>query len=571
MTLEDYLKELMALGIKEEDRTFLGKAFEFADKIHGSEKRLSGEPFICHPAAVSLKLAGLKLDRATVAAGLLHDTVEVSPEALKTIKSKFGEEVSFLVNGVTKVDRVHSTGADRALESVRKMFLAVAEDIRVVLVKLADRLHNMETLSWLPQDKQERIARETLSLYAPLSERLGMWNIKAELEDLSMRFLYPEEYKKISDEVKKRAPERERRIKKILPIIMAEFYKEGIKNVQISHRAKHAYSTWQKLERYSGDWSHISDLIAVRIILPNIQDCYSALGIIHKLWKPVPGRFKDYIALPKPNGYQSLHTSVFLEERLMVEFQIRTTEMHKEAETGIAAHWAYTEAGKPKKGFKIIGKKFNWVNQIQEWQKEFTKENATSEEILEALKIDFFKDRIFVLTPKGDVVDLPKSSTPIDFAFHIHSEVGGHASGAKINGRMAPFTRELQSGDVVEIITQKSKKPSIEWLSIARTGLAKNRIKRALRLLNNGNFLAFSEKPVEVHVYGKNRVGFIKDITEIFAINKVNILNLISNRSGNEEAPIRVTFIPKNHEEAQKIVKEIKKIEGVKKIESKTK
>ena len=566
MTWEEYEKKLSKFNVAEKDKEFLKRAFELALRVHKDEKRLSGEDFITHPIAVSLKLAKLKMDANTIAAGLLHDAVECSPETLKTIKKNFGEELSFLVDGVTKVDRIHATGADRALESVKKMFLAVAEDIRVVIIKLMDRLHNMETVGSLPQEKRERIARETLTLYASIADRLGMWNIKAQLEDLSMKYLYPKEYEYISNEIKKFAPGREKYLKKILRVLEVELKKAEIKPVEINYREKHLYSAWQKLERYEGDWSRISDLIALRIIVPDIKSCYGALGVVHKLWKPVPGKFKDYVALPKPNGYQSLHTSVFTEPRVIVEFQIRTLEMHREAESGIAAHWAYSEAGKPKRGFKSMGKKFNWISQLQDWNKELKKENTSSEEFLEALKIDFFKDRIFVLTPKGDVIDLPKGSTPLDFAYHIHSEIGNHASGAKINGRMMSFSWELRSGNVVEIITQKNKKPSVEWLTLVRTALAKSKIRQALRIYPKKSFLSSDKKLAEIRIYGKNRIGFIKDITSVFAKRKINIQNLISARSGSEEVPIRVTCVPKDKVELENIVLRLKKIEGVRKV-----
>ncbi len=566
MNWEKYERGLNFLNLASEDREFLKKIFNFAAQIHAGEKRLSGEDYLTHSAAVSLKLAELKMDRATIAAGLLHDAAETTPTALAEIRKNFGEELAFLVDAVTKVEKVKSSGTDRALESVRKMFMAVAEDIRVVIIKLADRLHNMETADWLSREKRERIAGETLSLYAPLAERLGMWNLKARLEDLSMKYLYPQEYEKITSEVKKIAPERERYLKKIAPQVEAELSKENIKLLELSYRAKHLYSIWQKLKRYDGDWTHLADLIALRIIVPDIKDCYAAVGIIHKLWKPVPGKFKDYIALPKPNGYQSLHTSVFTKARSMVEFQIRTPQMHREAETGIAAHWAWSEAGKPKEGLKILGQKFNWIRQLHDWHKEFKKERSSSEELLEAFKIDFFKDRIFVLTPKGDVIDLPKGATPLDFAYHIHSEIGNRASGAKVDGRLVAFERELQSGEVVEIITQKNKRPSREWLSLVKTNLAKNRIRKTLRISPKRTFLEPEEKLVEVKIYGKNRVGFIKDITSIFAKSRINIQTLISARSGNEEAPIRVRFIPKNKAEIEKVKPKLEKIAGVKKV-----
>lgn len=565
MTREEFEKKLELYGIAGTDKEFLKLALDFAQSIHKEEKRLSGEEYITHPMAVALKLARIKMDIPTIAAGLLHDCAENEPSALKEIRKRFGEEVSFLVDGVTKVDRVKATGVDRALESVKKMFLALAEDIRVVIIKLMDRLHNMETAQWLPEEKQKRIAEETLMLYASLAERLGMWNVKAELEDLSMKILYPKEYENIYAELKKRAPEQERRLKKIIVQVKNEFAKENIKIIDINYRTKHVYSVWRKLYRYEGDWSRLSDLIAIRIIVTDVKNCYAALGVIHKLWKPVPGRFKDYIALPKPNGYKSLHTTVFTGEKIIIEFQIRSEEMHKEAEAGIAAHWAYSEAGKPRE-LKKIGKKFNWIFQLQEWQRELKKENISSEELLEALKIDFFKDRIFTLTPRGDVIDLPRGATPLDFAYHIHSEIGNHAVGARVNGKLVSFLVELKSGDTVEIITQKGKRPTSEWLSLAKTGLAKNRIKKALRMNPKNNFMLPDIKVVEMKVYGKNRVGFIKDISSIFSKNKINIQNLISARGGNEEVPIKITFAQKNAGEPEKIKKKIEKIEGVKKV-----
>jgi GTP diphosphokinase / guanosine-3',5'-bis(diphosphate) 3'-diphosphatase len=568
----EYDKHLIFAGIKPEERNFLKDIFDFAKKIHEGERRVSGEEYIIHPITVSLKLLELKLDTTSIAAGLLHDVVERDANALKVIQKKFGEELAFLVGAVTKVDKVRAHGVERTLESIRKMFLAVAQDIRVVMVKLMDRLHNMETLSWLPREKQERIARETLSLYAPLAERLGMWNLKAKLEDLSMRYIYPKEYYKIAEEIKIRVPERERYLKKIIPLVDTELKKENVAPKEISYRAKHLYSAWQKLERHEGDWKHIMDLVAARIIVKDIKDCYATVGILHKLWKPVPGEFMDYVALPKPNGYQSLHTRVFAERGVIVEFQIRTVEMHQEAEFGIAAHWAYSELGKPKfSKFKTIGKKFNWVGQLQKWQKELEKSRPSSEELLESLKIDFFKDRIFVLTPKGDVIDLPQGATPLDFAYHIHSEIGNRAAGAKINGKLVSFSRELLSGEIVEVITQKQKKPSKEWLSIVKTGLAKNRIRKALKLSPGDSFLTILEKPVEIQIYGRNRVGFIKDITNVFARYRINLQTLSAERSGSEAAPIRLAFVPKNKTEVDKIIKHLEKISGVLKIQSKAK
>lgn len=353
----------------------------------------------------------------------------------------------------------------------------MAEDIRVVLIKLADRLHNMQTLQYLKPEKQKRIALETMEIYAPIAHRLGMGEIKGQLEDLVFQYLNPDGYKWIIDNVAEKYQERKNFIEKIIPIVKEELAKENIAPVKIDARAKYYWSLYQKLKKHDMNLEKIHDLVALRIIVNTIEECYGALGVIHKLWRPLPGKIKDYIALPKPNGYQSLHTTVFCVDGKITEFQIRTTKMHDEAELGIAAHWLYSEKGKPKSGAQDDNKKFAWVSQLRDWQKEV----SGSQEFMESLKIDFFNDRIFALTPKGDAIDLPKGATPIDFAYHIHSEIGDRCAGAKVNGKMVHLSYILQNGDMVEILTQKKHAPSRAWLEFAKTAIAKNRIRHTLK------------------------------------------------------------------------------------------
>jgi len=556
-------------GFSAGDLNLIKKVFEYASLAHKDQTRFSGEPYINHVADVALDAAALKLDAKTIAAALLHDTVEDNVATMRDIKKQFGDEVAFLVRGVTKVDKLKYHGAERAAESMRKMFLAVAEDIRVVVLKLVDRLNNMKTLYALPSEaKQRRIASETLEIYAPLADRLGMGELKNELEDMAFQYVYPQEYAWIKKEVDQKVPAGEKYIKKIMPVIKKELAREGVKPAEISARAKHYYSAWKKLLRYDMDWGRVLDLVAVRIIVSNVEECYSALGIIHKLWRPMPGKIKDYIALPKPNGYQSLHTTVFCVDAQPTEFQIRTESMHREAEYGIAAHWFWDEAGKPKSGTKVSGQKFSWVRQLQSWQKEF-KRGQSSEEFLESLKIDFFKDRIFVLTPKGDVIDLPEGSTPIDFAYHVHSEIGNHAAGAKINSKMVSLSTPLASGNTVEIITQKNKKPSSEWLNFIKTSLARSRIKKILGITRPPK--KADDKETELNIRVRNRVGVLKDITEVLASFKINIEGVSSAASSNEYPAIIVKFRAKTREQLERIKTRMKKIRGVQSVEEKTK
>lgn len=471
MNWEEYQKKLAELGYGAEDFSAIKPAFLFAEEAHKNETRMSGEPYFTHPIAVSLYVAKLKLDKDAISAALLHDVVENQGIKTEEIEKKFGKEVSFLVEAVTKVDSVRYKGIEREVESLRKMFLSLAQDIRVVAIKLMDRLHNMETLEFQPEEKQQKIAQETLELYAPLADRLGMWEAKAKLEDLAFPYIHPNEFQWLKKQIENRRKDGESFLEKLKPRVEHELKQDGVEPQKITYRTKNLYSIWKKLLKYDMNFDRILDIVAMRIVVKDISDCYKSLGIIHKFWKPMPGRIKDFVALPKPNGYQSLHTTVFGPEKKIIDFQIRTEAMDKEAKFGIAAHWAYKN--------NINSKKLEWVQKLQEWYKEH--KNSPQKEILSALKIDFFKDRIFVLTPRGDVIDLPEGATPVDFAYHIHSEIGDRMFGVKVNGKMVSFDYKLKSGETVEILTQKNKNPSTEWLNYTRTSLAKNRIKSNLR------------------------------------------------------------------------------------------
>ncbi|PJC69971.1 MAG: hypothetical protein CO014_01005, partial [Candidatus Tagabacteria bacterium CG_4_8_14_3_um_filter_41_8] len=549
MTWEEYKKQLPQYT--DEDLKFIESGFELASLSHQGQKRASGEEYIIHPIEVSLKTAEIGLDAKAVTAALLHDTVEDTSTDLKTVKKKFGDEVTFLVNALTKVNVIHLQSDEKTVESARKMFLAISRDIRVVIIKLLDRLHNMQTISALPERDRKRISLETLEIYAPLADRLGMGELKAKLEDLAFQYAYPEEYEYIQKELKEKMSQREKYLEKIIPIVEKELIKEKIKIIDIHSRTKHYYSLWKKLLRYNMDWNLITDLIAIRIIVGSIESCYATLGVIHKLWRPLPGRIKDYIALPKQNGYQSLHTTVFCVESNITEFQIRTPEMHNKAECGIAAHWAWEMEGKPVSGTKLQSSKFHWVKQLREWHSAFDKNTSSDKSFLESLKIDFFKDRVFILTPKGDVVDLPAGATPIDFAYNIHSEIGDHMAGAKVNNRIAPFDHQLVSGDIVEIITQKNKKPNTEWLNVAKTSLAKGHIRSALK--KEGHLFGLFpgkekiEQKTEIIVIARDRVGLLKDISEVFSSNHINIQDFSVEKDANYPR-VHIIFKPKHKE-----------------------
>jgi len=470
------------------DAKLIEKAFEFAKEAHQEQKRVSGEDYIWHPVRVAQILKEMRLDSKTIAAGFLHDLPDDTNKTLQDIEKEFGKEVAFLVEGVSKLSKLRYPKEDLEIksaaerlekpvdlkaENLRKMFFAMAQDLRVVLIKLADRLHNMETLGFLPPEKRKRIALETMEIFAPLANRLGIGDIKEKLEDLAFPHLYPKEFEWLMENVKERYEEREKYLEKVKPVLEKILDKEKIKPLDVHFRAKHYWSLYQKILKHEMDFERIYDLVALRIIVDEIKTCYEALGIIHKIWRPLPGRIKDYIALPKPNGYQAIHTTLFCLDGKITEIQIKTQKMHEEAEHGIAAHWAAKEGI----DLKAQRKKFAWVTQLNDWQKGI----VSHQEYLEGLKIDFFKNRIFILTPKGDVIDLPENATPVDFAYAVHTEIGNHCAGAKVNGKIAPLSVTLKNGDIVEIILDKKRHPSRDWLSFVKTNLAKSRIKDELK------------------------------------------------------------------------------------------
>ena len=469
------LDELIGVLVKyhpEANVELVKKAYHFAEEAHAGQKRKSGEPYFIHPRTVAGILADLMLDAPTIAAGLLHDTVEDCENVtLEVIEKEFGQEVALLVDGVTKLKRLDfSSRVEQQAESIRKMILAMSKDIRVVLIKLADRLHNMRTLKSQPPESQKRIAQETLDIYAPIAHRLGVYKIKQELEDLCLRYLDPEGYQNLIVKVGMKRAEREANIRAVISTLSDKIKEMNI-HYEIDGRPKHFYSIYRKMVLQHKPFEQIFDLIAIRVLVDTVQDCYAVLGIVHTLWKQVPNRFKDYISTPKPNMYQSLHTTVVGENGMPFEVQIRTYEMHRIAEYGIAAHWRYKEGKQVADG---LDNKLYWLRQILDWQND----TRDSEEFIKSLKVDLFSDEVFVFTPKGEIIDLPKGATPIDFAYRIHSAVGNKCVGAKVNGRIVTLDTPLNTGDFVEIITQQnSKGPSRDWLKIVKTSQAKAKIR----------------------------------------------------------------------------------------------
>jgi len=471
--LYEELFERINKYLPEDQIKLVEEAYAFAVKAHGEQIRISGEPYITHPLAVAHILSRLELDVHSIAAALLHDVVEDTDITQEDIEKNFGVEIAYLVDGVTKLSRIEfRSKEEQQLENLRKMFLAMGKDIRVILIKLADRLHNMRTLQHQPVKKQREIAQETMEIFAPLADRLGIFTMKWELEDLSFQYLESEKYSKLSESISMKRREREDFIEQVIGILKEQLDEVSIR-ADIKGRPKHFYSIYKKMRDKGKELGEIYDLIAVRVIVENVKDCYGTLGIIHTLWKPIPGRFKDFIAMPKPNMYQSLHTTVMGFEGEPFEIQIRTLEMHRTAELGIAAHWKYKEGGKG--GSKDFEQRLTWLRQILEWQTEV----RDTKEFMETLKIDVFADVVFVFTPKGDVIQLPAGSIPIDLAYRIHSGVGNRCIGAKVNGRIVTLDYVLKNGDIVEILTSKQTHgPGRDWLKMVKTSQAKNRIRQ---------------------------------------------------------------------------------------------
>jgi len=452
---------------KKADIGLIKKAYEFAREIHKGQKRRSNEPYIQHPLNVAMILANLNLDDKTIAGALLHDTIEMSDITIDKIKKEFGDELALIVDGVTNTEKMTS---NYRADNIKRILMATTKDVRVIFIKFADRLHNMRTLSYLEKNDQEKISKEVLEIYAPLAYRLGMWGIKNELEDLALKYFYPKEYREIKKKINEMAKEGKKIIRITKNILKKELKKNNIRAV-IYGRVKHAYSIYKKIIKKGGALDQIYDILALRVITGSIENCYIVLGIIHNIWKPIPGGLKDYIAIPKSNMYQSLHTTVIGPTNKPVEFQIRTKEMHKIAEEGIAAHWMY----KGITGGEDFDKKLSWIKQILEWKRD-SKED---------IKLEFFEDEIFAFTPKGDVIELPRGSCVIDFAYAVHSSIGDKTIGAEINNKFVPLRTEVKNGDIIKVITSKNRTPSREWLKFVKTPKAKEKIKKAIRLKQN--------------------------------------------------------------------------------------
>jgi GTP diphosphokinase / guanosine-3',5'-bis(diphosphate) 3'-diphosphatase len=491
------------------DGAWLTHVYEVADHAHEGQQRASGESYIAHPLSVADILADLEMDRATIAAALMHDVVEDTVITNDEVAEQFGAEIAALVDGVTKLTRIpYQSKEDAQVENLRKMFLAMAKDIRVIIIKLADRLHNMRTLASLPEAKQQAIARETIEIYAPIAHRLGIWRVKWDLEDLALRYLDPESYRDIAERVAKKRTEREASVELVIADLKREFAQSGI-DADTTGRPKHFYSIHKKM-RKGRDFSTIYDLTAVRVIVDSVKDCYEALGVVHAMWKPLPGRFKDYIAMPKPNMYQSLHTTVIGPGGEPLEVQIRTWEMHRTSEYGIAAHWRYKEGGK-KDDYET---KLTWLRSLLEWQNDM----RDSRMFMENLKLDLFDSQVFVFSPKGDVFSMSVNATPLDFAYQVHSDVGHHCVGAKVNGKIVPLDSTLKNGDIAEILTNKSSRPSLDWLSVVKTSGAKHKIKQWFRKEQKEENTLRGQEAVEAELA---RAGLRVDLARGDVIDKV--------------------------------------------------
>lgn len=473
------LNEILNLipKISHKDKVLIEKAFNFASRAHLGQKRNSGEPYFVHVFETAKNLALYGMDTKTIVAGLLHDTLEDTSVTENELRDEFDEEIVRLVNGVTKLGKIKYQGHERHVESLRKFFLAMTDDIRILIIKLADRLHNVETLQYVDPEKQKRIALETIEIHARLANRIGMGKLKGRLEDASFPFAYPKEYEEVNMLLEKKSADNEKELAYVTDELRKQLTKHKIHIVEISRRAKHKYSLWCKLKRYNMDIDKIYDIVALRVIVDSVEECYLVLGIIHSIWKPLPGRIKDYIANKKPNGYRSLHTTIFTGNGGTVEIQLRTPEMHAEAAYGIAAHYIYKELGKKINKEVLPEKKLEWINQLRDLQEIV----SNPSKFMDDLKMDLFRDRIFVFTPNGDVVDLPDESSPIDFAYAIHSDIGDHTKSVQVNGKIAPLSTKLHNNDIVYIITNKNAHPSSKWLDFTKTTDARRRINNYLK------------------------------------------------------------------------------------------
>jgi GTP diphosphokinase / guanosine-3',5'-bis(diphosphate) 3'-diphosphatase len=496
MNKKDLLNSIQSKSKQSTD--LVSRAFDFAEKAHSEQKRFSGEPYFAHTLRTAETLAELGMGATTISAGLLHDCLEDAGVDKAIIEKEFGKEILFLIEGVTKLGKLKYRGAERHRESLRKLFVAISQDIRVIIIKLADRLDNIRTLEHVPQHKQQRIATETLEIYVPIAYRLGIRKLSRQLEDFSFPYVYPEEYQKTKETLKQKKKEDLRNLDKFQKSIKKALAKKGITQINVDYRIKNLYSLYKKLEKRDWNIDKIYDISALRIILSDVDECYKALGVIHEVYRPLPGRIKDYIAFPKPNNYQALHTTIFTGYGNVVEIQIKTKEMHREAEYGVASHILYKEKAKK----NTLGSNLLWIRKLLPFKKSVKKDQTEKEinfddvpswikdlveyqssdkkNLLDELKADFFQRRIFVFTPKGDVVDLPIDSTPIDFAYSIHSDIGNHTSGVKVNNKMVAIDTPLRNGDIVEIVTNKKSRPSRKWLGYCRTAAAKKHIKAFL-------------------------------------------------------------------------------------------
>lgn len=475
MENKEALENITSLFTSPEDKELILRAYLFAEKAHAGHKRYSGEPYTVHLLGTANNLASFGADAETIAAGILHDVIEDCGVTKETLEKEFGQNVAQMVSGVSKLGDIKYTGHERYAENMRHLFLAVAHDVRVILIKLADRLHNVKTLQYVPKEKQKRIALETLEIYGPVAHRLGMGKLRAELQDYAFPYAYPEAYKETEALLAKEGKERERYIEKVYKSLGKELAKAELHEAKISYRIKDHYSIYHKLLKKDMVVAKIYDIYAVRILVPTLEDCYRVLGIIHGMWRPLPGRIKDYIANPKTNGYQSIHTTVFTGDGGIAEIQIRTREMHLEAEYGVAAHLMYKEK-KEVKG-KSFEERISWLSRIKELHEEH---GASATLFLKNLKLDFFDERIFVFTPAGDVVEMPEGATVLDFAFHIHSDLGLHATGGRVNGKFVALNTPLKSGDIIEIEKKKNSKPTRRWLSYVTTTTAAKHIRAHL-------------------------------------------------------------------------------------------